>query len=65
MKTTIFAHNDIDEAAKFYKIPLAFWSKDDVYLMQEDRCVFVGKPKIAEQFIKNNNEKICKSVFPL
>lgn len=65
MNLTLFAHNDIEEAAKYYKIPLTFYSKDDVYIMQEDRCVFIGKPKQAEQFMNRNIGKYCKSIFPL
>ena len=41
------------------------WDNDDIYIMQEDRCVFVGKPQIAEQWIKRNEGKYCKGVFPL
>ena len=65
MKLDLFAHNDIEEAAKFYKIPLAMYRPDDVYIMQEDRCVFVGKSNIAKIWMKNNEGKICKSVSPL
>ena len=65
MELTLFAHDDIEEAAKFFKIPLAMWRMEDRYIMQEDRCVFVGKPKQAEQWIKNNAGKFCKSIFPL
>ena len=66
MKTTnLNVHDDIEDAAKFYKIPLAMWNKDDVYILQEDRCVFVGKSNIAINWMKNNENKICPSIFPL
>jgi len=62
---TLHVHNDIEDAAKWFKIPIALYDKDDVYIMQEDKCVFVGKPKMAEQWIKQNEGKICKARFPL
>jgi 5-keto 4-deoxyuronate isomerase len=59
-------HNDIEDAAKWYKIPIALYDRnDDVYIMQEDRCVFVGKPQQAVQFMKRNEGKYCKGRFPL
>lgn len=58
-------HNDIEDAAKWYKIPIALYDKNDVYIMQEDRCVFVGKPQQAVQFMDRNEGKYCKSRFPL
>lgn len=60
---TLHVHNDIEEAAKWYNIPLALWDKNDVYIMQEDRCVFVGKPKDAKRWMINNEGKYCKSRF--
>lgn len=65
MNTTLHAHNDIEEAAKYFKIPIAMYRPDDVYIMQEDRCVFVGNTKSAIAWIKNNEGKHCKSVYPL
>jgi len=58
-------HNDIEDAAKWYKIPIALYNRTDVYIMQEDRCVFVGKPQQAVQFMDRNEGKYCKSRFPL
>ena len=63
--TTLHVHNDIRYAAGWYNIPLALWNPDDVYIMQEDRCVFVGKPFMAEQWIKANIGKKLPSRFPL
>ena len=63
--TSLHVHNDIEYAAKWYKIPLVFWNKESVYVMQEDRCVFVGNPTSALQFITYNKGKYCKSIFPL
>ena len=65
MNNTLHVHNDIKEASKWFKIPLALWSKNDVYIMQEDRCVFVGNPKNASSFLIRNDGKYCKSMFPL
>lgn len=61
----LHVHNDIVDAAKWYRIPLAFWNKDSVYIMQEDRCVFVGNVKVATLFYNKNNGKFCKKTFPL
>jgi hypothetical protein len=61
----LHVHNDIEDAAKWYKIPIVLYDENDVYIMQENRCVFVGKPKQAEQFMIRNEGKYCKSRFPL
>jgi hypothetical protein len=61
----LHVHNDIEDGAKWYNIPLAFWNKDSVYVMQEDRCVFVGNAAAALQFITYNEGKYCQSKFPL
>ena len=58
-------HNDIEDGAKWFKIPLAFWDKESVYIMQEDRCVFVGNSAAALKFIAHNEGKYCQSKFPL
>jgi hypothetical protein len=65
MDNRFHVHNDIEDAASFYKIPLAMWHKDDVYVLQEDRCVFVGKPNITIKWMQNNEGKFCQSRFPL
>jgi len=65
MKLTLFAHNDIEDAAKYFKIPLAMYRPDDIYIMQEDRCVFVGSTTSARKFLDLNEGEYCKSVFPL
>lgn len=61
----LHVHNDIEEGAKWFKIPLAFWNSESIYIMQEDRCVFVGEREQAIKFYEKNNGKYCKSVFPL
>jgi len=61
----LHVHNDIEEAAKWFEIPFVFWNRDSIYIMQEDRCVFVGDINMAIKFYKKNNNKYCKSVFPL
>lgn len=65
MDNTLHAHNDIEDAAKYFKIPLAMYRPDDVYIMQENRCVFVGNSINAIHWIKTNDGKHCKSIFPL
>jgi len=65
MDNRLHVHNDIEDAAKWYKIPMVMWNKDDVYIMQEDRCVFVGNPKIAVNWMRVNEGRYCKSRFPL
>jgi hypothetical protein len=64
-RLNLHVHNDIEEAAKFYKIPLCFYDWDDVYILQEDRCVFVGSINNAKQWLKINEGKVCQSRFPL
>ena len=64
-RLSFHVHNDIEDAAKWYKIPLAFWNNETVYVMQEDRCVFVGNSAGALQFITYNKGKYCQSRFPL
>jgi hypothetical protein len=64
-RLSFHVHNDIEEAAKFYKIPLCFYDWDDVYILQEDRCVFVGSINNARQWLKINEGKLCPSRFPL
>jgi hypothetical protein len=64
-KLTLHAHNDIEEGAKWFKIPIALYNKDYVYIMQEDRCVFVGTVNNAQMFLKFNEGKYCKPIFPL
>jgi hypothetical protein len=58
-------HNDIEDAAKWYKIPIALYDKNDVYIIQEDRCVFVGRPQQAIEFMDRNKGNHLKSRFPL
>ena len=64
-RLSFHVHNDIEDAAKWYKIPLAFWNNETVYVKQEDRCVFVGNSAAALQFITYNEGKYCQSMFPL
>ena len=64
-RLTFHVHNDIEEAAKWYKIPLALYSGYDVYIMQEDRCVFVGTREDARSFYEKNDGEYCRSRFPL
>ena len=62
---SLHVHNDIENAAKWYNIPIALYNTNDVYVMQQDRCVFVGNSKSAISWIKRNEGKLCLSRFPL
>ena len=64
-RLSFHVHEDIEEAAKWYKIPLALYSSHDIYIMQEDRCVFVGSGEDAISWMKRNEGKVCPSRFPL
>ncbi len=61
----LHVHNDIEEGAKWFKIPFALYNYESVYIMQEDRCVFVGKIDCAVKFYNKNNGKYCKSAFSI
>jgi hypothetical protein len=37
--------------------------KGDVYIMQEDRLVYLGSVKGAENFIIRNKDKYCKGIY--
>ena len=58
-------HEDLEEASKYYDIPLYFLGKDNFYVLQQDRCVFVGNRFTTIQFIRNNEGKYCKERFPI
>ena len=62
---SLHVHDDIEDGAKWFKIPLALWNSECVYIMQEDRCVFVGTREDARGFYENNDGKYCRSRFPL
>ena len=62
---SLHVHNDIEDGARWFKIPLVFWNKDSVYIMQEDRCVFVGTSEDARSFLEKYDGKYCKSRFPI
>lgn len=64
-RLSLHVHNDIEEAAKWFKIPLALWNMECVYIMQEDRCVFVGTREDARSFYEKNDGEYCRSRFPL
>ena len=62
---SLHVHNDIEDAAKWYKIPHCFAYMAEVYIMQEDRCVYLGGAKGAETFLRDKEGKYCKSIYPL
>ena len=49
-RLALHVHDDIEEGAKWFKIPIALWDRECVYIMQEDRCVFVGNRQDARSF---------------
>jgi hypothetical protein len=62
---SLHVHNDIEDGAKWFKIPLALWNRECVYIMQEGRCVFVGTREDARSFYEKNDGEYCRSRFPL
>lgn len=65
-KSLLFhVHEDIEEAAKFYKIPLIYCLSSNVYILQEDRCVYVGSRAGATNFIKKHEGKLCRSWYEI
>jgi len=58
----LHAHDDIDYMFKNTNIPIAFKNGAEVYVMQEDRIVFVGKREQAKKFM-NQAGKYCKPFF--
>ena len=64
-RLSLHVHDDIEEGAKWFKIPLALWNRECVYIMQEDRCVFVGTREDARSFYEKNDGEYCRSRFPL
>ena len=65
MSLELHVHEDIELAAKYYNIPLALYRENYLYMMQEDRCVFVGNVIAADFFYRGRNGKFCKSIFPI
>lgn len=62
---TLHIHNDIKDAVSWFKIPSSHYKDDDFYIMQEDRCVFVGSVQLAKSWLTQNTDKYCKSIYPL
>lgn len=56
-------HSDTHLLSSFYKVPLCHFMKGDVYIMQEDRLVYLGSVKGAENFIIRNKDKYCKGIY--
>jgi hypothetical protein len=56
-------HEDIKEAATFYKIPLVYCSTSYVYILQADRCVYVGSRAGAINFIKAYEGIFCTAKY--
>ena len=59
-KLNLHVHNDIDEAARYYKIPLTFYHRDSIYIMQGENIVFIGDVEIAKKWLDRNYGKLCK-----
>jgi hypothetical protein len=64
-RLSLHVHEDIEEGAKWFKIPIALWNTECVYIMQEERCVFAGTRKDARSFYEKNYGEYCRSRFPL
>ena len=60
---SFYVHDDIHNAANWYNIPLALWHTDDVYILQENRLVFVGDKITAQNWLKRNEGKYCKQIY--
>jgi hypothetical protein len=63
MDLTLIVHNDIEDAAEFFNIPIVLCGSEYVYVMQEDRCVFVGNYKTTPLWMGRNEGKFCESRF--
>ena len=65
MKNNLFfhVHSDIGYAVKFYNMPISIYSENDVYILQEDRCVFVGSAISAITFIAMNEGKFIQAMY--
>jgi len=58
--TRFHIHDDIDELFSEVRIPLTYKSGTEVYVMQENRIVFVGTRLNAKQWVKRNDGQLCK-----
>lgn len=58
-------HEDLEEASEFYKIPYYIWTDAEVYILQEDRCVFVGSRFLARRFIERNEGRVLKGKYSI
>jgi len=54
-------HDDLDVLQKVY--PIALIQPGDVYIMQEDRIVYVGPPHRAITWMKINEDVHKKSIL--
>jgi hypothetical protein len=61
-KLELFVHDDIDLIFNSGKIPLAFKTNAEVYIMQENRVVFIGTKISAMYKIINNRGEFLKSI---
>jgi hypothetical protein len=61
----LHVHSDTHLLHTYYKIPAGYIKKSDVYILQENRLVFIGSVKNAEFFLKENEGKYCNNRFPI
>jgi hypothetical protein len=54
-------HDDVEETVRESMIPLAFIG-EEVYIMQQDRIVFIGSRKAASNFMEMNQGQYCSAL---
>jgi hypothetical protein len=61
----LHVHDDVKYMAFNTKCPFSFAAGADVYIMQQDRIVFVGGIKQAKGFIHREIGKYKNNCFPI
>lgn len=64
-KFQLYVHNGLEDVINLIEIPIALYDKDDVYITQEDRVVFIGKRDMALIFYNQKNGVFCESKFKI
>ena len=64
MSNDFHVHDDVLSAYEWYDIPnLTYGPVEIVYILQEDRLVFIGPIFAAENFLKTNNGQKCEGIY--
>lgn len=58
--TQFHVHDDIDELFSEVRVPLTFHHGTEVYVMQENRIVFIGTRLRAKEWIELYDGEYCK-----